>query len=140
MLSYQYDIFKSLNLAPTTEFDRPGDFYVTIVSAIESYFRDILIGGCHEGNVSYTSRELASMRRLTDAKMTRSLVKKAIMTTPYGVKNHYMASYIIGDLIYSHKTEGNPELGNLILLLDIKCQTQEMWYNRTTFIIHYVKV
>lgn len=41
------------------------------------------------------------MRRLTDAKMTRSLVKKDIMTTPYGVKNHYMASYIIRDLSYS---------------------------------------
>lgn len=45
MLSYQYDIFKSLNLAPASEFYRPGDFYVTIVSAIESYFNDILIGG-----------------------------------------------------------------------------------------------
>jgi len=98
-----------------------GIFIVTIVNAIKGYFNYVLQGDYNEEKVSHTPRELASMKRLTDAKITRFLVKKAIMTTPYGVKYYSMASYIIGDLIFSDTAEGNTEIGepNTVTLFKI---------------------
>jgi DNA-directed RNA polymerase len=95
LLSLDLSLAKELNLITSSWDDVPKDFYNFLSSNLIDLFRE----KANRLDVSLSDRE--DYIRLTNLQIQRTLVKKAIMTTPYNVSTNQMIKYIMENFVRS---------------------------------------
>lgn len=88
MLVQDIDLGKHLNLTKSKRDDIPNDFYSFISSYLDEYYNYVL----NEGVFKETSKE--NILRLKDLNITRSILKRAIMTIPYNASSIQLIKYL----------------------------------------------
>lgn len=88
LLSLDHNLAEQLNLTKSNWEDEPKDFYTFTGVKLISYFKDKL----KDEALSQEEREICC--RLSNLSITRSVIKKAIMTIPYNVSHSTMTNYI----------------------------------------------
>lgn len=101
LLTKENELFKQLNLSPSTKDDVPGDFYGFIFHKVQESFVKKL-----ENPENLSNEEKESFTRLNTIGFTRKIIKKPLMTKSYNAKTPSMANYII-DSMYPHEIVEN---------------------------------
>lgn len=96
LLTRQEKVLKVLNLKASTANDKPEDFYNFILSQINLYIDSRL-----KSKQCDNTEEKESLIKLNKVVLSRSMVKKAVMTYSYNASFPTMCSYIKQSL-YNH--------------------------------------
>lgn len=117
MLSNESKMFKELNLFKSTKDEDPKYFYNYILHLLTKKIKEIL----DQESSTRSKNDLDSHVRLSKFILTRSVVKKALMTIPYNAGKRTISTYIKEALKFHHYDElSNTELSNKELLCDIE--------------------
>ena len=150
LLISDYDMAKELNLVKSSKEDIPKDYYGFIILKLIDFFKNKL----KSNNLSKEDKNC--YKRLSRIIITRSTIKKAIMTIPYNVSTLNMVKYIkehfinicedknkwsIYDLIYQHKEDPNIILSNKDIYLLASSLREVLFSNfpRLKLLVLYLK-
>lgn len=102
LLTRESKVFEKLNLTPSTKDDKPEDFYNYVLVETKDYINKMV--SLIEENDNMYNKTMDSYKRLSVIALTRSMIKKAIMTYGYNAGAITMVDYIKGLLVPSTKS------------------------------------
>jgi DNA-directed RNA polymerase len=133
LLTRQEKVFKHLNLKPSTTADKPEDFYNYILFQVNDYINKKLKNNHFDKE---NPEEKESFKRLQKINLSRSMVKKALMTYSYNASHPQMVNYVkqalhsftmkIGDkeeIVYSNSETSKCYLTSKDISIFVKCFT-----------------
>ena len=89
LLSLDPSLGFELNLDKSSWNDVPKDFYSFLITSLIDYFKSELVN-----NKKLSADKKESYKRLKDAHLKRSIIKKSIMTIPYNIGTTQLLNYI----------------------------------------------
>jgi hypothetical protein len=102
-MSYELELFDSLNLSKIDKSEDPKDFYGHILNLLEGY----LVEKYNSENITNDQKEAYS--RLMNIGLARNNVKKVIMTKPYNSTDVTLSEYLRSSLIVDRTEVSNTD-------------------------------